>query len=356
MRYGSIRYIFLAAFAVIIAATSAFGQVVKKTESRVTFTNFGDFTVEDEVYVTPEQQRRDEKKKFKGKGLLKGTLAKLILKSGETGQIIQPLEKRIVYLDHKDREYWIEDIRELAMSDSAPEIDETEPEETEKEPEREKESDIEIIRTEFKVTDHQEDKSINGFDCHHYGLLWLMEWRNKRTGETGIDSLYATIWTTPYDDELQSAMQVEQAFAQNHLGAMGFDGEAMQRNAVLGVNWLKIFGQLKQDESETPVPGEGGTWVEEMKKLQGFPIVVDGKYYAIRPQAEQAQAEAEEESDPSDVKGALGGFMKKKLFGKKKEPEGPQPAFAYYTEVKAYGMKDQGNGPFEIPGNYEKKK
>ena len=331
--------------------------VIKKTSSKVEFAGFGNYTVSERDFITAEQKRSDEKTKFKGKGFLKGTIAKLILKSGDMGRIDQPLQKRIVHLDHKKKRYWIDEIKEMDLSGMTPgkDMGETgEPGDMESEEPQKTESDIEIIRTVFKVTDHSENKTVGDFNANKYSILWVMEWRNKVTEEKGTDSLYTLVWTTPYTDEIKNAMKIEQEFAKNQLGAMGIEVEEMQREAMLGLNWLKVFGQLNKNESETRGPDtQNPEWVEEMKKLKGFPVEIDGEMFNKRKKPE-GMAQTENESNPTDVKGALGGMFKKKLFGKKKS--GEQSTIAYYTRTGKYGVGNVGDDPFKIPRKYKEKK
>ncbi|MEZ4765319.1 MAG: hypothetical protein R3C26_19690 [Calditrichia bacterium] len=90
-------------------------QVIYKSKSTVDFTDIGFYSVEQSTWTTAEQMRSDEKTEFKGKGIIKGTLAKIFLRSGETGQILQPLQKRIVGLDHKKKEFWVDDITQINL-------------------------------------------------------------------------------------------------------------------------------------------------------------------------------------------------------------------------------------------------
>ena len=265
-----------------------------------------------------------------------------------------------MHLDHKKKRYWIDEIKEFDMDVMKPGKDMDESEETgevESENPQKTESDIEIIRTVFEVTDHGENKTVGDFNANKYSILWVMEWRNKVTEETGTDSLYTLVWTTPYTDDIKNAMKIEQEFAKNQLGAMGIEVEAMQREAMLGLNWLKVFGQLNKDESSVHGPdAKNPEWVEEMKKLKGFPVEIDGKMYNKRKMPEGMTAQTENEPDPTDIKGAVGGMFKKKLFGKKKKAPGEQATIAYFTRTEKYGVGNVGNDPFKIPRKYKETK
>jgi hypothetical protein len=90
---------------------------------------------------------------------------------------------------------------------------------------------------------------------------------------------------------------------------------------------------------------------EEMKKIEGYPILIDGKYFAIRPNQETEQ---EEEVEVTSPKKMFGGFAKK-LLNKKSGTKTLEPSFSYYIEVKEYKSVSQKDKEFNAPSNYKKK-
>lgn len=124
---------------------------------------FGKFTVEETAKVTPDKKRSDSKTNFKGKGLMGGLAGKLLLRSGEEGKIIDLNAMSIYKMNHKEKEYQVVPIEKLKTPEKA------EGEGSRKmpaaEPEAEKESDVRVVRSEFKVTDTGEEKNINNFPC-----------------------------------------------------------------------------------------------------------------------------------------------------------------------------------------------
>ncbi|RMH90810.1 MAG: hypothetical protein D6681_14180, partial [Calditrichaeota bacterium] len=335
----------------LLLGMAASAGTVKKTQSEVKFTKIGKYRVNATEYLTTDQKRVDEETKFKGEGFLKNMAVKLIFKSGKQGQIIQLPASQIVQLDHKKKTYRIQPIKPVAMKDSGP--GEGEMEEGEEEaPAEQGESEVEIVRMEFTVTPFDEEKTINGFPCRKYGVLWLTEWRNKTTDEHGTDSLYTTVWTTPYTEEIREAVETEKTFSSNYLKKLGIDVDAMQE-AVLGMNWMQMLGKLNPEESAAS-PTNSPDIATELKKLEGYPIVIDGAYFAIRPKkAREMAEEEEEESGGLGFKKSLGGFLKKKM--KKKKKPGLQPVFTYYTEVQELRTEAFSPDLFTIPSGYKEK-
>jgi hypothetical protein len=360
----SIRQLLFAITFYVIVSPLVFAQAVTESKSVVEFTDLGEFSVESKSWFTPQKSRSYEKSEFKGKGFIKGTIAKLFLRSGETGTITLLPEKKIISLDHKDKSYVVTDLDAVnidslkmameKMKEAEEELEEEPP--VEEEAETPKESDVEIIKTEFKVTKTGESKEINGFDCDEYNIIWVMKWRVKSTGETGTDSLFVESWTTGLNEDMRKANEIRMQFGKNYLAAIGIDFDDVTSTDALGIKWIELLAKMKPGEAQKP-DTETPEWIEELAKMQGEPIYVKGSYFAIRPNKEKDVAENDESGgDITDVKGALGGFMKKKLFGKKKKETGLKPALVYVNEVKKIGTDNISEDLFTIPKDYKEKK
>ncbi len=339
----------------LVLSGQLFAQVKKQSKSRVTFKGIGAYATEDTVQISGEKKRTDSKTDFKGKGILGKMAGKLFLKSGVSGEIIDLPAMTIYSMDHKKKQYTERAIEKIELPDPDPSQDVSDVE-AETEEAEQRESDIEIIKSEFRVEDTGETKSINGFDCKRYKLLAYTQWRHKQTGETGTDSLATDVWTTPYSNDLQQAQEQEMAFAQSYMQAIGMDTavEGMTRD-LLGAGWLEMFAKIKKDEVAAGPDYE--KFAEESGKIEGYPVLIDGNYFAIRPQSQQTQEQTEEETDVTDVRKNIGGLAKG-LFGKKKkaeEPKGPQPIFSYYTEVLGVEAGNLEETAFAVPEKYKKK-
>jgi len=315
--------------------------VVKKTKSKVSFQELGKFTSEQEFRITAEKKWTFSKAKFKGKGILGKTLWSTIFKSGETGEIIDLSEMTIYELNHKKKEYSIRTIEKIE-ADTGSGDTETEGDEGASG----EESSIRIMRSEFKVDDTGETKSIHDFACRKFVITWVTEWENMETGQTGTDRLSTDVWTTPLTDDLQQAQDQEIQFSREYMKRQGFEVDELQQ-AMLGTNWINILASAGQGGVQ-PLSGSPD-FGAEMKKIQGYPVVIDGKYFAKR---EGGEDEKEEESG-GGLAGKLGGFAKKALSGSKKDSD--EPAFTYTIEVIELDPALVGDKVFQVPAGYKKK-
>jgi hypothetical protein len=343
------KQVLIAFAAIFVLSGQNFADVTKKSKSVVTFNKFGSLTTEQSIKITTEGKKwTDTKNKFKGKGLFKFA-GKMFFKSGNSGELVDLPAMKIYNMNHKKKEYEVSPIEKLTTEggeqSSSEEIDSGEQKEEKKE-----DGAIKIIRSEFKVQETGETKTINNFPSNGYTVLWLTEWQNTETGQKGLDSLFTLVWTTPLTDDLKQAQEEEMSFNQAYMKAIGIDMDQIQQE-ILGTNWLTLFQQMSEEEAQNPEQ-PFSKYVDEMKKIQGYPVVVDGKYYAIRPKQEQQNGEEEEEV--TDIKKTFGRFGKKLLKKKSKKSDTLQPAFTYYTELIEFApanFKD-----LQVPANYKMKK
>ena len=319
-----------------------FAGVVKKTKAEVSFQEFGKFTTEQEIMIASDKKLTRSKNKFKGKGVMGSTVGKMFLKSGETGEIINLSEMMIYSLNHKKKEYEvrpIENIMEDQGEGDAVTTDKVDAEEAES-------SNIKIILSEFKVEETGDKKDINDFSCRKYLVTWITEWENIETGQKGTDRLSTDVWTTPLTGDLEQAQKQENDFNKEYMQRLGFDVDELQQ-AILGTNWLSILSSM--GKGGMAPQADDSQFSQEMNKIEGYPVIIDGKYYAKREGGE----EEEEEADATDVKGLVGRFAKKAIGGKKKDDN--EPAFTYYVEVTELSSDSVKDSAFQIPSNYKNK-
>jgi hypothetical protein len=323
---------------------SVFAGVVKKTKVEVSFKDFGKFTSEQSEKLTAEKKLTDSKSKFKGKGIMGNLSGKFLLKSGETGEMIVLPEMTIYRMNHKKKEYQIEPIEKITSEEEATEAGyggEVEVEEDEDE-------EIKIIRSEFTVDVTGESKTINEFSSNKYIVNWVTEWENVRTGEKGTDRMVTEVWTTPLTGDLQKARDEELAFIRSYMKSIGIDVDSLQQ-MILGTNWMALLGSMSEEGQQRR--HKGSNFEDEMKKIEGYPVIIDGKYFAKREGGESE--EDEDEDSGGGVKGMLGGLAKKAL--KKGSKNENEPAFTYYTELIEFSPAGVGDDAFQIPANYKKK-
>lgn len=338
---------------------TVFAQATRKAETRVEFRNLGDYSTVNTTYIQGDKSRTDTENEFKGNGLLNSAMAKIFLKSGDEGELTDLSAMKIYKMDHKKKRYSeipiqiyaekMDSVKQI-MSEEGMELNEPE-EEAQEEPAQE-ESPIKVIRRVFEVENTGEKKRINQFSCNQYTILWLREWENTETKDTGTDSLFTEVWTTPVNGNMKNAQQVEQDFSKLYMEKMGFDVETFA-DENYGMNWIQLFSRMNPGEASSEEISWGDD-VDKLKQIEGYPIVVDGRFYMIRPHDSSEEMEEEQDEPTANVR-KLFGRLAKKVVKKKIEPkkeEGPDVRF--YTEVKEYGTTDIDESLFQVPGDYKK--
>jgi hypothetical protein len=333
---------------VLVLAAPMLAGVVKKTKADVTFRGFGKFSLAQVEKLTAELKWADTKSDFKGQGIAGGLAAKTILRSGDTGEIIDLTQSSVSRLDNKKKEYTVEPIEKIEQ--------EAEGEKTEagkKTDEQEAESHVKITKSEFKVEDTSEESTINNFPVRKYLVHWLTEWENTETGDKGSSRLETLLWTTPMNESFQKAQQEEMKFNRAYMQKLGLDVEKTQED-VLGMRWMAILDSFGKTKGQ---PGRDySKAAQEMQKIKGYPIVIDGKYFVTGQKAEGEGAEGGQE-ESQGAKEKVGGFLKKAL---KKKPADPaasanEPTLTYHTEVLELSTPDLGAADFQVPAGYKKK-
>jgi hypothetical protein len=331
---------------VLVLAAPMLAGVVKKTKSDITFRGFGKFSLVQSEKLTSDLKWADIKSDFKGQGIAGGLAGKTVLRSGDTGEIIDLPQSTVSKLDNKKKEYTVGPIEKFKQEEGE--------EKTEaKKEEKPAESHIKITKSEFKVEDTGEESTINNFPVRKYLVHWLTEWEDTETGDKGSSRLETLLWTTPLNDTLQKARQEEMKFYGTYMEKVGINVPKTEED-VLGMKWLAIldaFGKTKGQPDR-----DFSKAAQEMQKIKGYPIVVDGQYFATGQKAAGEEAEAGQE-ESKDVKGTIGGLLKKTM---KKKPadasaNANEPALTYHTEVLEISTPDLGASDFQVPAGYKKK-
>ncbi len=324
----------------LVAGTAGAG-VVKSTKSQITFKGFGTFSVVSNDSLTADRKASETQSDFKGKGLLGGLAGKTILRSGSFAEITDLPALTLTRVDNKRKEYTVSPIKPMESGSGS--------EESSQASEKPAESDVKVTKSEFKVADTGETKDINGFPCKKYLVTWLAEWENTRTGQKGTTNLTTDVWTTPATAEIRQAQAEEMAFTKRYLKAMGIDADALSRD-VLGGSWMSMMAAMSPaGRSGADLSPQGQQVAREMAKLQGYPIVIDGKYTGTTVGGEKADSEG---SGGGGLGGMLGKLRKKKPAD---ETAGPEPTLTYYVETVSIKSQDVGDDAFQVPAGYKKK-
>jgi hypothetical protein len=330
---------------VILLTSPVFAGVVKKSKSNVTFRGFGKFALTLTEKLTPDQKWTETNSDFKGQGIAGGLAGKTILRPGDTGEIVDLPGMTIYDLNNKKKEYTVSPIKKLTGEQAGAQAKEEPQEERER-------SEIKITRNEFKVQDTGETSTINNFPCKKYSVTWIMEWEDVKTGEKGSNRLDGLVWTTPYTGTLEKAREEETEFSRAYLDKIGVKVEKGDQD-ILGTNWLALLNAMNPEKSQARPDTSG--FAGEMKKIQGYPIVVDGKYYVTGQKTETETEGKESEEKPKSIKGMFGGLAKKAIKKKPAENEAQEPALTFYTEVTEISLADFGSSDFQVPPGYKKK-
>jgi len=328
---------------IILAVGSASAGVIKSQKSEITFKGFGTMTSSSTETLAAGRKLSDNDIEFEGKGLLGGLAGKTMFRSGHTGDFIDLAAMTTAQIDHKKKTYtvtpiekWAETRKEMQNAGQAENAG------TEK-----RESPIKIVKSEFKVEDTGETKKINGFACKKYLTLWTVEWENTETGDKGIDKLETATWTTPMTADLQEAQAEEMAFAQAYLKAVGLDMNNFQKD-VLGTQWIGLLAAFDPINGQSRMTVDSNNLASEMGKIQGYPIVIDGKYFPM-PKFKKT------ETEPS-TGGGLAGKVIGGLLKKKPNPEEEKaPALAFYTEITALSTSALDPASIQVPAGYKQK-
>lgn len=349
------RQMLLMISTLVFIYAEAAGQSVKKVKTEVRFKNLADYTTIETTRIEGEKMRTDSKSEIKGHGVLKDVAIKLFLKPGDTGEITNLPDRKIYDMDHKKKTYEVREIKPYTASqqptDQAGEMDNQQEQSGDNNQPAENDTTVKIIRREFKVVDTGEKKTINNFDCSRYTIMWLVQWENTETKEHGTDSLFTNVWTTPVNGSLQKVSNDEMEFNSAYMKKMGFDMPVEQQK-MLGLQWITIMNSVNHT-NDNATKDLSSDW-KQMDKIKGMPIVVDGSYFAIRPDRQNEEVK-KEESKPKTVRGLFNRFAKKTVEKKLEAPKETGPDLHFYTEVMQYGPGNFGYDIFSVPSDYKKK-
>ncbi len=340
-------------FCFLIASFTMAG-VIKESKTTVAFRGFGEFSTHSTVRISGDQKREDTEKDFKGEGFLGGITAKILMSAGKhSGEITRLDAMQMVSMNHEKKEYRVMPIKKLSSGDytGGGETDAGRDEQ----PSEEEERSVRIIRSEFKVSDTGERKNINDFPAQKYTILWLTEWENTDSGERGTDSLFTVVWTTKPTADMKAAQEEEMEFQKAYMEKIGLDMDAVYQD-MLGMSWLSMFKAMNQNKTgEMDVKDEKA--LAELKKIEGYPVVIDGGYYMIRPGSEEASSESSPNAGLEQANKMLGGLFGKAM-GKKSDSESSKSksnkaAFTYYTELVKLSTGNVDGEKFTVPADYQ---
>jgi hypothetical protein len=335
--------------AALVLAAPALAGVAKRTKSDVAFRGFGSLSLASSSKMTPDMQWTNSESEFKGQGLAGGLIGKSMFRSGDTGQIIDLSASTIAQLDNKKKEYTVGPIGKMAEQLGGT------PRESGAKGEEKPPSTLKVTKNEFKVVDTGEASTINNFPCRKYLATWLTEWEDTKSGEKGSSTLESTVWTTQITNSLRQAQEEEMTFSRAYMKKMGLNIDPEQRD-ILGTGWMGMLDAFRRPGAKPEQ--DASQAAAEMQKIKGYPIVIDGKYDMTGGKSQGgAEAAPADEDSSQNIKGGLGGFLKKTMKKKPADstPKADEPMLTFRIEVLEVSTPSLGAADFQVPPDYKKK-
>jgi len=217
-------------------------------------------------------------------------------------RIVRLDTKMLYLLDPKTKTYSQFKFDELRdqLENAEPSAKTQEPEPSDEEPNQ---SEYDWEDPTFEARDLHEDAQVNGWKAHH----WLLTMQTVGTHrETGIKDTLRFEDDTWLSEVAQAQLSEVQAFNRRWVEALGFEPEQQQ----LALSFLKAYKKQLEELRR------------EAAKLKGYPVRYRYRLVATNHVAEEQQKKQDAERGSSDqgasglsssgLKGALGGFLKKK--------------------------------------------
>ena len=267
------------------------------------------------------------------------------------------LDKELLYLlDPETRTYSeipFSEVRDRLSGLNTPEDSEGEPEPAGEEVEEVEQSEYDWEEPTFSAKDLAEEAKVNGWEAHH----WLLAMETVGTHrETGIKD------TLRFEDDLWLSQTAEaqlgelRDFDRRWVKALGFEPEEDALTFGFLKAYRKQFEELRR----------------EAAKLKGYPVRYTYRLVATNHVAEERREKQEAERGSGDqegselskgnLKGAFGGFLKKKALKtlkakRKKQAKKPGKNVVFQMTGDVVSIEESTLGParFEVPEGYRLK-
>lgn len=335
---------------VLVWTGLTFSGVIRKTQNEISFKGTGKLIVQTTTKIEGNQSLLDSKKKFKGKGLMGGIMAKTVLRPGHTAKAVSLDNQTIMHVNHNKQTFRMFPLEQIDWEEHEG-AGQTERENYEEERE---ESNIRIIKNEFTVHKTGKNKTINKFPSNEFLITWVVVWEDVDSGDKGTDSLSTHVWTTQLNAEMKKAQQEEMEFNLKYAKKIGIDIDE-QSSEMLGTQWMNMFRALNPGANRD-YNTDSEKWKSELQKIKGYPVLTNGKYYALRiEQKEEPEEEVKEDKPDYRNPTKLFGSIMKKSFGKKKTKKSGSKRvadFTYRTELIKLENASVPAASFQPPAGY----
>ncbi len=324
--------------------------VIHESKSTVKFKGLGQYSTHDLIFIQGMKQYKESSGTFKGEGMVGQIMSGLLFGDKSKGEITDLQAMKVIELFKEKHQYSEHPIEKIQLNMNEEQNEQTEAQEQT----GETDNAIKIIRQELRVVPTHKSKTIHNFPCREYQVFWITEWENTETGEKGKDSLFTDVWATQKTASIKKGLQEELNFQKVYLQKVGLKVDPNSQS-ILGLNWIKMFQNMKHGQAGKANFNET-KWIEELKKIKGYPVVIDGEFYVSSSKSKKIKSEKENENfDFTNPTGMFGNLLKKsarKTKGSKSNKK--EPAFAYHTELIKIEVKPISENKFKVPAGYQK--
>ena len=279
---------------------------------------------------------------------MSGFLGKLAGDLG--GDEITDIAKDAVWrLDHKKKTYTESRITPPPQPKEEPGQDR---------PEKQEKPKVRVVRNEVTVTGPDGKKTIAGFACEHYAVVWLLETEDLETKERSESTMTSDLWTTPETAEIRALQKEELEFTKAWLKKIGWDMTDQEARKM----GLAMVGALIGGDEDSFRKGAKEV-AEKLSRIKGYPIGTGVKWQLRSAATAAAKKGGGEGEGMPDLSKGLGGLMS--AFGKKvakgagesaggADPAGAKTVFDTYTEIRSISTSSLPDGDFVPPSGYKK--
>lgn len=314
----------------------------------------GESDLTDVSYLQGHSKRTETSIKFTGAVL--GTLQKWVSHGAQGTNLIHIYlldQNKLITLNPEKKTYSEQPIYTPPQPGEQPEAQASSSEEPGTAPRRPEQSDVRVVKSEFKVRDTGKTRLINGFNCRNYELTWDIETENVKTHERGRSLMTAELWNSAdarFEKVRREELDYSRAFVRlMHLPQLYSGMDARQ----LGLNQLPFATAQGQKEL-----------FDKLGRIKGYPVATDVKWEAgctahCATQSEPQQQPQEQSS--GGLGGMLGGFLAKKLGGgsqgqaqNQANAAGMNVIFSSHTELESLDTAPLPASIFEVPAGYRR--
>jgi hypothetical protein len=169
--------------------------------------------------------------------------------------------------------------------------------------------------------------------------------------------MFVSLFTSDNKDIFDKSSKEKEAFNTEFSKLMGLEDFHNQLDEkILGLQWLKIMNSMdvKSQNNESQID------YSQLKKISGYPIVIDGHFFTKTFDPNKKAEETAAEDNSPAVPTSLGGLLSKAKKKVVKEPPKPAGGFnetlSYYIETVSIKFDSLTDTDFNVPAGFKEKK